>query len=119
MVLTLAEILRTKELRQAHDLCAIVRRAAHEVSSAVQVLRPRRRACHLDQRDASLIRFHASLQQKRRRRWPTPLIVSGSNYFLSSKIRIAAAIVVVHNPFLWPTADCVTLAVRTILFEIR
>jgi hypothetical protein len=36
-----------------------------------------------------------------------------------SNIKIAAAITVVHNPRLSPTADCVTLAVRTILFEIR
>ena len=36
-----------------------------------------------------------------------------------SKIKIAAAITVVHKPRLSPTADCVTLAVRTILFEIR
>ncbi len=37
----------------------------------------------------------------------------------SSRIRTAAAIVVVHSPRLSPTADWVTLLVRTILFEIR
>ena len=31
----------------------------------------------------------------------------------------AAAMVVVHRPRLSPTADCVTLLVRTILFEMR
>jgi len=36
-----------------------------------------------------------------------------------SKIRIAAAIVVVHSDFLSPTADCVMFIVRTILFDIR
>lgn len=37
----------------------------------------------------------------------------------SSKIRMAAAMVVVHRPFLSPTALCVTFAVRTILLEMR
>ena len=36
-----------------------------------------------------------------------------------SKISTADAITVVHKPRLSPTADCVTLAVRTILFEMR
>ena len=36
-----------------------------------------------------------------------------------SKIRMAAAMVVVHRPRLSPTADWVTFAVRTILFEMR
>lgn len=36
-----------------------------------------------------------------------------------SKIKMAAAIVVVHRPRLSPMADCVTFAVRTILFEMR
>ena len=36
-----------------------------------------------------------------------------------SKISTADAITVVHSPRLSPTADCVTFAVRTILFEIR
>lgn len=42
--------------------------------------------------------------------------IRGSLY---SKIRIAAAIVVVHSDFLSPTADCVMFIVRTILFDIR
>jgi hypothetical protein len=37
----------------------------------------------------------------------------------SSRINTAAAMVVVHSPRLSPTADCVTLLVRTILLEIR
>ena len=37
----------------------------------------------------------------------------------SSRISTAAAIVVVHFPRLSPTADCVTLLVRTILLEMR
>ena len=37
----------------------------------------------------------------------------------SSRISTAAAIVVVHNPRLSPTADCVILLVRTILLEMR
>src|ERR1700685_2304296 len=37
----------------------------------------------------------------------------------SSRIRTAAAIVVVQRPFLSPTADCVMLLVRTILLEMR
>jgi len=36
-----------------------------------------------------------------------------------SKIKMAAAIVVVHRPFLSPTALCVMFAVRTILFDMR
>ena len=36
-----------------------------------------------------------------------------------SKISTADAITVVQRPRLSPTADCVTLAVRTILFEMR
>jgi hypothetical protein len=36
-----------------------------------------------------------------------------------SKIMIAAAITVVHFPFLSPTADCVMFMVRTILFDKR
>ena len=36
-----------------------------------------------------------------------------------SKIKTAEAITVVHKPRLSPTADCVTLAVRTILLEMR
>ena len=36
-----------------------------------------------------------------------------------SKIRIAAAITVVQRPRLSPMADCVTFAVRTIMFEMR
>jgi hypothetical protein len=38
---------------------------------------------------------------------------------LYSKIRMAAAIVVVQSPRLSPMADCVTFAVRTILLEMR
>jgi hypothetical protein len=38
---------------------------------------------------------------------------------IQSKISTAEAITVVHSPRLSPTADCVTLAVRTILFEMR
>ena len=37
----------------------------------------------------------------------------------SSRISTAAAMVVVHLPRLSPTADCVTLLVRTILLEMR
>jgi len=37
----------------------------------------------------------------------------------SGMIRTAAAIVVVHSPFLSPTADWVMLLVRTILLEMR
>jgi hypothetical protein len=47
---------------------------------------------------------------------PAPLVSLLAGY---SKIRIAAAIVVVHKPRLSPIADCVTFAVRTILFEMR
>ncbi len=39
--------------------------------------------------------------------------------YLSSKRRMAPAMVVVQRPFLSPTADWVTLAVRTILLEMR
>ena len=46
----------------------------------------------------------------------TPRKIHGSLY---SKMRIAAAIVVVHSDFLSPTADCVMFMVRTILFDIR
>src|SRR6185437_1748777 len=46
----------------------------------------------------------------------TKYLCGGVGY---SKIKIAAAMVVVHRPRLSPTADCVTLAVRTILFEMR
>jgi hypothetical protein len=45
-------------------------------------------------------------------------VFSGSGY-LSSKRSMAPAMVVVQRPFLSPTADWVTLAVRTILLEMR
>src|ERR1700692_66290 len=38
---------------------------------------------------------------------------------VKSKINTADAITVVHTPRLSPTADCVTFAVRTILFDSR
>jgi hypothetical protein len=38
---------------------------------------------------------------------------------LYSKIKIAAAMVVVHHPRLSPIADCVTFLVRTIRLEMR
>ena len=54
--------------------------------------------------------------QPRLRNWPQ-LIQHPMPY--SSRIRTAAAIVVVHLPRLSPTADCVILLVRTILLEMR
>jgi hypothetical protein len=44
---------------------------------------------------------------------------AGARRYYSSRMRTAAAMVVVHLPFLSPTALCVTLLVRTILFEMR
>ena len=55
---------------------------------------------------------------------PTPSGGIGLNFNrdrsrYSSRISTAAAIVVVQSPRLSPTADCVTLLVRTILLEMR
>ena len=44
---------------------------------------------------------------------------AGASSDYSSRIKTAAAIVVVQRPRLSPTADCVMLLVRTILLEIR
>lgn len=57
-----------------------------------------------------------TLVQKRRRAGRPPINLKSVP---QSKIKTADAITVVHNPRLSPTADCVTFAVRTILFEIR
>ncbi len=64
-----------------------------------------------------------------KRRWNEPaphhilfyrdLLISLPAIHSSSKSKIAAAMVVVQFPFFAPTADWVTLAVRTILFEMR
>ena len=51
-----------------------------------------------------------------RRDWPRS---SAARDAYSSRISTAAAIVVVQRPRLSPTADCVTLLVRTILLEMR
>ena len=51
--------------------------------------------------------------------WGTRRHGLGPSQFNQSKMSTADAITVVQSPRLSPTADCVTLAVRTILFEIR
>ena len=63
--------------------------------------------------------FRVDLRSKAnpdRRDWPQ---VARSCAAYSSRISTAAAMVVVHSPRLSPTADCVTLLVRTILLEMR
>src|ERR1700743_1419769 len=85
---------------------------------------------HLNQRNASqtlrhrtlLNRSNSALDSLHTRKGagskPAPSHSRALKFYLSSKIRIAAAIVVVQRPFLSPTADCVTFAVGTILSGI-
>ena len=49
----------------------------------------------------------------------SPWVLQTCECRYSSRISTAAAMVVVHLPRLSPTADCVMLLVRTILFEMR
>jgi len=58
-------------------------------------------------------------EQISRKRTVTALVQEAAALLYSSRIKTAAAIVVVHLAFLSPTALCVTLLVRTILFEMR
>ena len=51
--------------------------------------------------------------------WGTHIKVGTCKRPAQSKIRTAEAMTVVHSPRLSPTADCVTLAVRTILLDRR
>lgn len=55
-------------------------------------------------------------RKSKKSRFPVPLRLCGESY---SKINIAAAITVVQRSRLSPTALCVMLAVRTILFDSR
>lgn len=75
--------------------------------------------CHCGHLNMTTLHFSRMLGKQKALAWNQRLLVLYVEVYLSSKIRIAAAIVVVQRPFLSPTADCVTFAVRTILSDIR
>jgi len=133
-VLALAEVLRAKKLRQAHNVGAPPRSLANMSDCRGQIRFRVRAHAHLHQPNFVLACIHHgllftpaltsklcfSIDTAR----PTPtggigLHFSNSDDYYCSRISTAAAMVVVHSPFLSPTADCVMLLVRTILLEMR
>ena len=128
-VLALAKILGAKKLRQTDDVrsesCSLSNMADRRLKVCVRV-RPHP---HLHKANVVFaLVFHVGSEFFRiaffwrcskanpaQRDWPQKLRFTR----YSSRIRTAAAIVVVQSPRLSPTADWVTLLVRTILLEMR
>ncbi len=123
-VFALAEVLSAKKLGEADDVCAETRGLANVADGRGEVGLGIGPHSHLDQSNLVAALFDHEQQssfqgmkqqgQPRGRSWPEKVVRP-----YTSRIRTAAAMVVVQSPRLSPTADCVMLLVRTILLEMR